>query len=79
MKRFAAMFVAVLLMVEAFLFFGGHMLFDFAKRPYLTGAVIALIIAVIAQAFVELDEKINQLTKRVKELEKRALDNREQS
>ena len=79
MKRFAAMFLAVLLMVEAFLFFGGHMLFDFAKRPYLTGTVIALIIAVIVQAFVELDEKINQLTKRVKELEKRALDNREQA
>lgn len=79
MKRFAAMFLAVLLMVEVFLFFGGHMLFDFAKRPYLTGAVIALIIAVIVQAFVELDEKINQLTKRVKELEKRALDNREQA
>ena len=79
MKRLAAMFLAVLLMVEAFLFFGGHMLFDFAKRPYLTGAVIALIIAVIVQAFVELDEKINQLTKRVKELEKRALDNREQA
>jgi len=35
MKRFVAMFLAVLLMVEAFLFFGGHMLFDFAKRPYL--------------------------------------------
>lgn len=71
MKRFAAMFLAILIVVETFLFFGGYMLFDFAKRPYLTGAMIALIIAVIAQLFVEQDEKITALQKRVRELEER--------
>ena len=71
MKRFAAMFGAVLIIVESFLFFGGYALFNFARRPYLTGAAIALIIAVIAQVFVEQDEKITVLQKRVKELEER--------
>ena len=69
MKRFAAMFGAVLIMVETFLVFGGYVLFDFSRRPYLTGVAIALIIAVIAQVFVEQDEKINQLSQRVRELE----------
>ena len=71
MKRFAAMFGAALIIVESFLFFGGYALFNFARRPYLTGAAIALIIAVIAQVFVEQDEKITALQKRVKELEER--------
>ena len=77
MKRFAAMFGAVLIMVESFLLFGGYVLFDFSKRPYLTGAMIALLIAVIAQVFVEQDEKINRLSQRVRELEEHVKESNE--
>ena len=69
LKRYAAMFSVVLIFVESFLFFGGYALFDFAKHPYLTGAILAFIISAVIQAFVELDDKIETLQKRVKELE----------
>ncbi len=69
MKRFAAMFLAVLIIVESFLFFGGYALFDFANHFYLAGGVWSLIIAAVVQTFVMQDDKITQLEKRVKELE----------
>lgn len=52
-----------------FVFLGGWMLFEFTKRVYLTTAVLALIVSAVVYAFVHLFEKVQNLERRVKELE----------
>ena len=67
--KFIKNFVLILVLCYVFVFFGGWMLFDFGKRFYVATAACAFVIAVIASAFLAHDEKIEQLEKRVKELE----------
>ena len=69
MKRFASAFLAVLIVVETFLFFGGYALFDFARHYYLAGAVWALIIAGVCHAFIIQHERILALEQRLRKLE----------
>lgn len=45
------------------------MLLDFDHRPYTATAACAFLIAVVIVLFVSLEEKMEQLEKRVKELE----------
>lgn len=67
--KFIKIYGITLALSYIFVFFGGWMLFDFSKRFYVATAVCALIIAVIASAFLAQSEKIEQLEKRVKTLE----------
>lgn len=54
-----------------FAFFGGWMIFDFNQHYYITTAVLALIIAIIAFVFYTQGEQINQLEERIKQLEEK--------
>ncbi len=54
-----------------FVFFGGWMLFDFSKRYFVATAACAFLIAAIISIFVSQEEKIEQLEKKVKELEEK--------
>lgn len=54
-----------------FAFFGGWMIFDFNRHYYITTAVLALIIAIIAPVFYTQGERIDQLEERIKQLEEK--------
>lgn len=54
-----------------FAFFGGWMIFDFNQHYYITTAVLALIIAIVATIFYTQGERINQLEERIKQLEEK--------
>ena len=54
-----------------FVFFGGWQLFDFNNRFFIAIASCAFIIAVIASILFSQEERIEQLEKRVKELEEK--------
>ena len=69
--KFFKIFAAVLVVSYLFVFFGGWMLFDFHSRWQLATAACAFIIAVVAYAFFAQAEKIEELEKRVKELEEK--------
>ena len=70
MKQFVKIFVVTLILVELFLFFGGYRLFDFSRGYYRAGAACALIIAVIAHGLITQAEKMEDLEKRIRALEK---------
>ena len=67
--KFLKILGITLVLSYLFVFFGGWMLFEFSKHVYLTTTVLALIAAAIIYAFMEQDKRIEQLEKRVKELE----------
>lgn len=67
--KFLKTFGITLVLSYLFVFFGGWMLFEFSKHVYLTTTVLALVAAAIIYAFMEQDKRIEQLEKRVKELE----------
>lgn len=69
--KFVKIYAVTLVMCYIFAFFGGLMLFDFSKRFYVATAAYAFIIAGIISAFIAQDKKIEQLEKRVKELEEK--------
>ena len=69
--KFIKTFLIILVLCYVFVFFGGWMLFNFHKSWYIATAACAFIIAVIVFAFVAQEEKIEQLEKRVKELEEK--------
>ena len=69
--KFIKTFLIILVLCYAFVFFGGWMLFDFHKSWYVATAACALIVAVIVSVFTAQNEKIEQLEKRVKELEEK--------
>jgi preprotein translocase subunit SecF len=69
--KFIKTYAMTLVLCYVFVFFGGWMLFDFSKHLYVAIAACAFIIAVVASVFIEQEEKINQLEKRVKELEEK--------
>ena len=74
MKRFLGAFAMCLVILEAFLFFGGYMLLDFARHPFLAGGVAALILAAVFTVWIGQDEKMEALEKRVQELENKEND-----
>lgn len=67
--RFLKIYLMTLVFSIMFVFLGGWMLLDFDHRPYTATAACAFLIAVVIVLFVSLEEKIEQLEKRIKELE----------
>lgn len=67
--KFIKTYAATLVVCFLFMFFGGWMLFDFGKRFYVATAACAFVIAVVISAFSAQEQKIEQLEKRIEELE----------
>ena len=65
-------YAVTLVLSYIFVFFGGWKLFDFSNRFWLATAACALIIAAVITLFIEQSGKIEQLEKRVGELEKKS-------
>ena len=78
MKRFLGTFIACLVVVYVFLFFGGWVLFDFSRHYFLAGASIAFLLSVLISFWLSQEERIDTLEKRVRDQEERiwALENR---
>lgn len=70
MKHFLQTFAMTLIVVEVFLFFGGYMLFDFSRSYYGAGAACAFLLALLLHGFLTQASKIEELEKRIQELEK---------
>ena len=75
--KFLMLYVMTLITCYVFGFFGGFQLFNFRENFFLALAACALIIAVLLYCLISQSEKINQLEKRIKELETKGLENRE--
>ena len=69
MKRFVSLFAVILIFMVVFLFFGGYNLFDFSKHPWLVVLACSLVIAAVVHAFMIMDDKIESLQERIRELE----------
>jgi preprotein translocase subunit SecF len=69
--KFIKTYAITLVLCFIFVFFGGWMLFDFSNHFYVAVAACAFIIAVILSIFIAQEERIEQLEKRVKELEEK--------
>ena len=69
MKKFVQILLMTLVVVEGFLFFGGYAVFDFSRRYYTAGAACAFIISLILYGFLVQAEKIEELEKRIQEIE----------
>lgn len=69
MKEFVKTFVICLIVMEAFLFLGGYYLFDFYHHPFLFGGGVAFLFAVLISVWSSQEEKIENLEKRIEELE----------
>jgi len=69
MKKFLGNFLICLVVVEVFFFFGGGLLFDLSRHYYGAGAVIALILAVLLSVWMNQEERLDALEKRIQELE----------
>ena len=69
--KFIKTYVITLILCYMFVFCGGGMLFDFSKRYYVAIAACAFIIAVVVSVIYAQEEKIEELEKRVNELEKK--------
>ncbi|MDD6320508.1 MAG: hypothetical protein PUA63_06565 [Oscillospiraceae bacterium] len=69
--KFIKTYAVTLVLCYVFVFLGGWMLFDFSKRFFVATAACAFIIAVVASIFMAQEERIDQLEKRVKELEEK--------
>lgn len=67
--KFIKTYAVILILCYIFVFFGGWMLFDFHKRYFTATAALAFIIAVVVSVFISQEERIEQLEKKVKELE----------
>ena len=69
--KFLLLYVMTLITCYIFIFFGGHMLFDFRGNYFVAIAACAFIIAVVIFNFISQNEKINQLEERIKALEEK--------
>lgn len=69
--KFIKTYAMTLVACCIFVFFGGWMFFDFSKRYFVATAACAFIIAVVASIFIAQEERIDQLEKKVKELEEK--------
>lgn len=67
--KFIKTYAMTLVLCFLFGLLGGWMLFDFRKNFYLATAVCALIIAVVVSVLMAQNDRMEQLEKRVKELE----------
>lgn len=67
---FLKIFMITLWFFGIFTFFGGLTLFDFSGHPFLAPILISLIISVFVSVFCSQAQRIEQLEKRVEELEK---------
>lgn len=74
MKRFCGTLAVTLVFVEAFLFCGGHQLFDFSQNVYGAGAACAFLIALILHGFAVQADRIESLEKRIRDLEGKEAD-----
>lgn len=73
MKNFLQLFIITLIVVEVFLFFGGYLLFDFSHNYYGAGASCAFLLALLLHGFLSQANKIEELEKRIQELEKKSI------
>ena len=71
--KFIMTYAATLIVCYIFMFFGGWMLFDFSERIYVATAACAFIIAVVLSVFSAQERKIEQLEKRIEELEEQKI------
>ena len=69
--KFLKTYAIILILSFAFMFFGGWQLFDFRERFWLATAACALVLAAAVSVLTAQGEKIDQLEKRVKELEEK--------
>ena len=69
--KFIKTYAIALVSCYVFVFLGCWMLFDFSKRFFVATAACAFIIAVVVSIFMAQEERIDQLEKRVKELEEK--------
>ncbi len=69
--KFIKMYTIILILCYIFLFCGGWRLFDFNKHYFIATAACAFIISVVAYAFITQEERIEQLEKKVKELQEK--------
>lgn len=70
MKRFFAIFAAVLVCAVIFLTLGGSLLLDFSRHFFAALAICAFAIALIINGFVAQSDRIDSLEKRIQLLEK---------
>ncbi len=69
--KFLTNFIIILAVSYAFVSFGGSTFFDAYTHPFLSIAAYAFVITIIVSTFLSQDEKIEQLEKRIKELEEK--------
>lgn len=69
MKRFLGTLFPCLVFVEIFFFFGGGLLLDLSRHYYLTGAGIAVLLAVLISVWLAQEKRLEQLEKRIEVLE----------
>ena len=69
--RFLKIYLATLVLVSIFMFFGGYTLFNFREHFWLAIAACAFIIAVLVSVFISQDERIEQLEAKIKEIEEK--------
>ena len=68
MRKFLQIFAICLVLVKAFIFFGGWQLFDFNRHWVLAGASIALVLAVFGSIWLSLEDRLEAMGKRIKKL-----------
>ena len=69
--KFIKTYFCVIIFMFLFVFLGGWNLFDFRTKPYLVMLVISFIISSVISVYIKQDDKIDELEKRIKELEKK--------
>ena len=69
MKMILKTYLGCLFVTGTFLFFGGWQLFDFNRHFFLATASVAFVLAVVLSAWLDQEDRIEKLTKRVEELE----------
>lgn len=70
MKRFFQIYIIIALFFWLFSFLGGHVIFDFNDHFWIALLASSFIIALVINAYICQADKIEQLEKRVEELEK---------
>lgn len=74
MKEFIKTYLTCLVITEVFLFCGGVYLFDFHRHFFLAGAAVAFLLAVLVSGWLSQEERIENLEKRIEELENKEKD-----
>lgn len=69
MKKFISIYLMLFVFIETFVFFAGFIHFSFFYKPYRAGALWALVLTGVVIAFLNREEKIEELEKRIQKLE----------